>query len=67
MICDKDGKELKVGDEIVVRGKITAIPMDLEDEGKAILQVKWEGQVPLLDYVQSKEVEKADAKSDTSA
>lgn len=60
-VKDKNGDEVAVGDEIVVRGKVAAIPMDLQDEsGNAILQVQWqEEEVPLLDYVQSKRVEKA--------
>jgi hypothetical protein len=58
MIADKHGKELKIGDEVFIRGKIMAMPMDLEDEGKGILQVTWESGAPLLDYVESKVVEK---------
>ena len=59
VITDKNGNAIKVSDEIVVRGKITAVAMDLQD-GNAIIQVKWqEEEVPLLDYVQSKRVEKA--------
>lgn len=66
-VCDKDGKELRVGDEVIVRGRIVAVPMDLQDNGKGILQVTWYGQVPVLDYVQANEIEKADDRSDTSA
>jgi hypothetical protein len=67
MIADKNGVELQVGDEIVVRGKIVAIPLDLEDNGKAILQVNWDEQVPLIDYVQSVSVEKVDGKPDSTS
>ncbi|MGA9774015.1 MAG: hypothetical protein WBV94_33600 [Blastocatellia bacterium] len=68
MITDKNGNQLNIGDEVIVRGKIVAIPMDLKDGGKALLQVNWEGQVPLIDYVQSVYVEKAnDSRPDTSA
>ena len=59
MITDKHGAEINVGDEVVVRGKVVAVPMDLQDGGKAILQVSWYDQVPLLDFVQSASVEKA--------
>jgi hypothetical protein len=67
VITDKHGAELKVGDEIVIRGKIVEIPLDLKDEGKAILQVRWEGQVPLVDFVQSVYVEKADDRPDSAS
>lgn len=60
MVTDKNGKELKVGDEIIVRGKIVAI-VDLEDEGKGLLQMKWDtAAIPLIDYAESKEVAKAE-------
>jgi hypothetical protein len=59
VVTDKNGNELNVGDEIIVRGKIVAIPMDLDDNGKGILQVRWESsEVPLIDYVQSASIEK---------
>jgi len=61
MVTDKNGKELKVGDGITVRGRIMETPMDLEADGKGVLRVKWDSEdVPLLDYVISKSVEKAE-------
>jgi len=61
MVTDKNGKELKVGDEITVRGRIMETPMDLEGDGKGVLRVKWDSEdVPLLDYVISKSVQKAE-------
>lgn len=59
MVTDKNGNEIKEGDEIIVRGRVKAIAMDLEDDGKGILQVTWSGEVPLLDFVQSVSIEKA--------
>lgn len=59
MVTDKNGEELRVDDEIVVRGRVVAIAMDLEDSGKGILQVRWDNEVPLIDFVQSVSVEKA--------
>jgi hypothetical protein len=59
MVTDKNGNEIKAGDEIIVRGRVIDVAMDLQDGGKGILQVKWGEQVPLLDFVQSSSVEKA--------
>jgi hypothetical protein len=56
---DKNGKELEVGDEIIVRGKVMAIPMKLEEGGLSILHIKWESEsMPMLDYIKSNQVEK---------
>jgi hypothetical protein len=61
MVTDKNGKELQVGDEIIVRGKVIAAPMDLQEDGKGVLQIKWSSPgLPLLDYVLSQTVEKAE-------
>lgn len=60
-ITDKNGKELQVGDEIIVRGKIMAFPMNLQEEGKGILHIKWNSdRMPMLDYIISTEVEKTE-------
>jgi hypothetical protein len=59
MVTDKNGNEIKAGDEIIVRGSVIDVAMDLQDGGKGILQVQWGEQVPLLDFVQSSSVEKA--------
>lgn len=59
---DKHGRTLEIGDEIIVRGKIVAMPMDLEDGGKAIVKVTWHGAIPLNNLVESKELEKSVAK-----
>jgi hypothetical protein len=59
---DKHGRILKIGDEIIVRGKITDMPMDLEEDGKAIVKVTWLGAIPLSNLVESKELEKSIAK-----
>jgi hypothetical protein len=56
---DKHGRTLKVGDEVIVRGKVTALPMDLEDGGKAIASVAWRGAIPLSNLVESGELEKS--------
>ena len=61
MVTDKNGKELNVGDQIIVRGRIVAKPMDLEEEGKGVLQIRWDSQsLGLLDFVLSQTVEKAE-------
>lgn len=61
MVTDKNGKELKVGDEIIVRGKIIATPMDFKEDGKGVLQIQWSSSdLPLLDYVLSHSIQKAD-------
>jgi hypothetical protein len=60
MITDKNGNELKLGDEVTVRGRITSLAMDLQEDGKGILQVLWPSGTPMLAYVESKIVEKAE-------
>jgi hypothetical protein len=62
MVRDKAGNEIKVGDEIILRGRVVAIPVefdfDLKDTG--ILQVQWGSEeVPVADFVNSSKVEKA--------
>lgn len=62
MVKDKAGNEIKVGDEVILRGRIVAIPVefgfDLKDTG--ILQVQWASEgVPVTDFVNSSQVEKA--------
>ena len=60
MIIDKNGDEIKEGDEIIVRAKVMAIHQIEGDNSSSVLQVKWQSeQVPLIDYVLSSQVEKA--------
>jgi hypothetical protein len=59
VVTDKKGIEIKEGDEIIVRGRVIAVVMDLADDGKGILQVRWDEDVPLLDFVHSLSIEKA--------
>lgn len=60
MVTDKNGKELKAGDEIVVRGKIVAVLADFEKDGQGIVQVEWqENAVPVI-YLFPQTIEKAD-------
>jgi hypothetical protein len=58
MIKDKNGKEIKAGDRIMLTGTVAVVAMDLEDNGKAILQIKWDELTPVLDYVESIRIEK---------
>jgi hypothetical protein len=59
MVTDKNGNELKIGDEIFIRGRVMGTPLDLQDDGRGVVQVQWVGGSPLLGYVESKVIEKA--------
>jgi hypothetical protein len=62
---DKKGRTLAIGDEVIVRGKVIDLPMDLEEGGRAIVIVQWHGAIPLSSLVESKELEKAAKKKVT--
>lgn len=58
MVTDRNGKEIKQGDEFIIRGKVNSIAMDLEDDGRGVLFVQWQKEgIPLINYIESKNVE----------
>lgn len=59
MVTDKNGKELKEGDEIVIRGKIVAV-IASENGGQGILDVEWSADAFPLSYFFPHKVEKAE-------
>jgi hypothetical protein len=59
MLRDKNGRELKIGDEVMIRAHIEEIHSTGDDENAAILKVKWDSAaVPFLDYLKPGAVEK---------
>jgi hypothetical protein len=57
VITDRNGNELKIGDEVVIRGRVVGAPVEAIDG--TVLQVEWRSDAPVTDYVKSTSVEKA--------
>jgi hypothetical protein len=55
---DSEGKELQVGDQVVVRGRVIGIPVKPLADLPALIQVEWESGAPLLNFVRSTSVRK---------
>ena len=55
MPTDKNGNEIQVGDEVIVRAKVVAIT-PLGDQ--TLLQVEWQTDAWLIDFVKPEKVEK---------
>lgn len=60
MVKDKNGKELNVGDEVIIRGKVAGFPIDHKIAGKSLLQVDWASGSPFIAFIDSEVVEKAE-------
>ena len=58
---DKNGEELQVGDEVVVRARIKEIhQIGAGENADSIIKVTWDSEqvIPLLDYLKPGAVEK---------
>jgi hypothetical protein len=57
VIKDRNGNQLRIGDEVVIRGRI--VKVIVEQPEVALLEVEWKELVPVIDFVKSTSVERA--------
>lgn len=55
---DSEGKVLAIGDQVIVRGRIIAIPIAPSTDLPALLEIEWDSNAPMIKFVKSTSVTK---------